>query len=73
MKISHLVSTLKILTEICALKLTAKIKKTLLYILCSMFISERVLTEHREVYLKINGQQPVKLRSDSIEFKNYFK
>ena len=37
------------------------------------FSSERVLEEHKEVCLKINDQQTVKLRSGSIKFKNYFK
>ena len=33
------------------------------------FSSERVLAEHRETCLKINGKQAVKLRSGSIELK----
>ena len=37
------------------------------------FSNEKVLIEHKEVYLKINGNQSVKLRSVSIKFKNYFK
>ena len=37
------------------------------------FSSEKVLTEHKEVCLKISGKETVKLRSGSIKFKNYFK
>ena len=37
------------------------------------FSSERVLVEHKETFLKINGKQTVKLRNGSIKFKNYFK
>ena len=31
------------------------------------------MVEHRETCLKINNKQTVKLRSNSIEFKNCFK
>ena len=37
------------------------------------FSSERVSIEHQKTCLKINGKQNVKLKSDSIKFKNYFK
>ena len=37
------------------------------------FSSERVLIEHKKICLKINGEQGVKLKSGSIEFKNHFK
>ena len=37
------------------------------------FSSERVLLKHKEVCLKINGKQTVKLRSGSTKFKNNFK
>ena len=37
------------------------------------FSSERVLMEHKETCLKINGEQSVKLKIGSIEFKNHFK
>ena len=35
--------------------------------------SENVLIEHKENCLIINGKQSLKLKSDSISFKNYFK
>ena len=38
-----------------------------------LFSSEEVLIEHKENCLIINGKQSVKLKSDSISFKNYFK
>ena len=37
------------------------------------FSSEKVLMEHKENYLIINGKQCVKLKSGSISFKNCFK
>ena len=37
------------------------------------FSSEKVLQEHKETCLKINGKQTVKLKSGSIWFKNHFK
>ena len=37
------------------------------------FNSKNVLTEHKEACLKINGKKTVKLKSGSIEFKNYDK
>ena len=37
------------------------------------FSSEQVLIEHGENCLIINGKQNVKLKSGSINFKNYFK
>ena len=41
------------------------------YLQC--FSSEKLLIEHRENCLMINGKQGVKLISGSIRFKNYFK
>ena len=35
------------------------------------FSSDRILVEHKEICLKINGKQTVKLKSGFIEFKNY--
>ena len=35
--------------------------------------SEKVLQEHKKICLKINGKQSVKLKSDTIKFKNHFK
>ena len=37
------------------------------------FSSEKVLIEHKENCLIINGKQSVKLKSGSISFRNYFK
>ena len=37
------------------------------------FSSEKVLIEHREDFLLINGKQSVKLGKDFISFNNYFK
>ena len=35
--------------------------------------SERVLVEHKEICLKTNGKQTLKLKRGSIKFKNHFK
>ena len=37
-----------------------------------MFSSEKVLIEHKENYLIINGKKSVKLKNSLIAFKNYF-
>ena len=37
------------------------------------FSSERILVEHEEICLKINGKQTVKLKRGFIELKNYFR
>ena len=37
------------------------------------FSSKKILTEHKEVCLSINGAQSVRLEKGTIEFKNYFK
>ena len=48
-------------------------KKPLLQYCFQCFNSEKVLQEHKETCLKINGIQSVKLKIGSIKFKNYFK
>ena len=48
-----------------------KISKKKYY--CKCFSSEKILIEHKENCLVINGKQSVKLKSGSISFKNYFK
>ena len=37
------------------------------------FSGKRILVEHKEVCLKINGEESVKLRDGSNKFKNYSK
>ena len=37
------------------------------------FSSKKILTEHKEVCLSINGAQSVRLEKVATEFKNYFK
>ena len=50
-----------------------KNKKYFCKYFCKWFSIERVLQEHKEKCLLINGKQSVKLKSASIGFKNYFK
>ena len=54
-------------------KTKCKNKKHFCKFCLQCFIIERVLAEHKETCLKINGKQTVKLRSGSIKFKNHFK
>ena len=64
--------TSKILTDLCAIKQSVKIKNSFADIANNVLVVKK-LTEHIEVFLKISGKQTVKLRSGSIKFKNYFK
>ena len=64
MKVSRIMSTSKNLTGLCAITQKIKIKNT--------FSSEKVLQDHKEICLVINGKQSVKLKSGLIKFKNYF-
>ena len=38
-----------------------------------MFSSKNLLTKHKEICLRINGAQSVRLEKGTIEFKNYLK
>ena len=62
----------KTLTNLCAIKKN-KNKKYFCKCCLQCFSSEKVLIEHKENCLIINGKQNVKLKSGSISFKNYFK
>ena len=54
-------------------KTTVKNKKYFCKCCLQCFSNGKVLTEHKENCLVINGKQSVKLKSGSISFKNYFK
>ena len=73
MKISLIMGISKILTDLCAIKQRAKIKKYFCKCFLQCFSSEKVLIKHGENCLIINGKQSVKLKSGSISFKHYFK
>ena len=73
MEISHIMSVLKILSNLRAMRQKIKIKKHFCKYCLHYFSSERVLIEHKKIRLIINGKQSVKLRSVSIKFKNHFK
>ena len=62
----------KILTGLRAIRQKIRIK-TLSHMLFTIFSSKKVLQEHKEICLVINGKQSVKLKSGSIKFKNHFK
>ena len=62
-----------ILTDLCAIKQKTRIKNIFCKCCLQCFSSEKVLIEHKENCLIINGKQNLKLKSVSISFKNYFK
>ena len=72
MQVSLTMCISKILTDLCAIKQKIKTKY---FCKCCLqcFSSGKILIEHKESCLVINGKQSVKLKSDSISFKNYFK
>ena len=73
MKISLIMCILRILTDSFVIKQKIKIKKYFWKICLQCFSSEKILIEHKEDCLVINGKQSVNLKSGSISFKNYFK
>ena len=63
-------------------RITARLKRKitsmlmclgLIYYPVDRFITQIVLVKHKEVCLKINGKQSVKLKSESIKFNNRSK
>ena len=74
MKINHTTCISKILTDLCVIKQKTKIENIVVYKCClQCFSSEKGLIKHKGNFLIINGKQSIKLKSGSIEFKNYFK
>ena len=63
--------TLKILTGLCLIKLRIKTKNTFVKVACSVLVVRKVLIQHKEHCLIINGKQNVKLKKGFISFKNY--
>ena len=53
-------------------KTKCKTKKHFCKCCLQCFSSKKVLIEHKENYLIINGKQSVKLKNSLIGFKNYF-
>ena len=72
MKISLIMCISKIFNRFMCIK-TKNNKKCFCKCCLQCFSSEKVLIEHGENGLIINGKQSVKLKSGSISFKNYFK
>ena len=72
MKISLIMYISKILRFMCN-KTKNRNKKYFCKCCLQCFSSEKVLIEHKENCLMINGKQNVKLKRGSISFKNYFK
>ena len=65
--------TSKILTNLFLAKQKTKSKIYFFKYCLQCFSSERFLVEHKEICLKINAKETVKLKSGFIEFKNYFR
>ena len=72
-EINHTMSILKILTNLCVIRQSVKINKTFASIVYNVLVVKKFWRNIKEVRLKINGEQTVKLRSSSIKFKNYVK
>ena len=70
MKISHIMSVSKILTDLCVIRQKIRIKNTFADIVYNVLA---VLEEHKKVCLKVNGKESLKLKSGSIKFKNCSK
>ena len=64
---------LKILTDLCLTKQSIKAKNNFRKSCLQCFSSEKVLIEHKEDCLMINGKQIVKLEKGFIEFKSFNK
>ena len=73
MKISHIMSISKILTDLCVIRQTVGLKNTFAGVFLQFFSSERVLIEYKETCFKTNSKQTVKLKRGSIKFKNNYK
>ena len=73
MKISLIKCISKTFTDACVMKQRIKTKKYFCKCCLQCFSSEKILIEHKENCLIINGKQSVKLKSGSVCFKNYFK
>ena len=73
MKFTHTLSISNILTDVCLIKLSVKLKNAFSDIVYNVLVVKRVLMEHGEVCLEINGKQSVKLQSSLIKFKKHFR
>ena len=62
---------LEILTDLCLIKQNIKEKKYFCKFCLQCFSSEKVLIDHGEDCLMINGKQNVKLEKGFIKFKNF--
>ena len=73
MNINHNMFISEVLTDLCAIRQKIRIKNIFENVVYNFFSSEKVLIEQKKNYLIINGKQSVKLKGDSVSFKNYFK
>ena len=76
MKVSYIITILKISVDLCAIRQKIKIKNTfadIVYNFLRMEKYEKEEQQHEKVFLKINGKQSVKLKRFSIKLKNCFE
>ena len=70
MVLLHITCILKILTDLCLIKQNPK-KKIFCKDCLQCFSSKKVLINHKEDCLMINGKENVKLEKGFISFKNF--
>ena len=68
MVINHIACTSKVLTDLCFTKQRIKTKNTFVKVVYSVLVAKKILTEHKEVCLSINGAQSVRLEKGTTEF-----
>ena len=73
MKINQTMCISKILTDSCVIKQNVKIKNTFVNVVYNVLAAKKNLIKDKENCLIINGKQNIKLKSGSIEIKNYSK
>ena len=72
MKTNHTLCISRTFKDSCVIKQKIKIKNIFENVVYSALVVKKVLVEHKENCLILNGKQTVKLKSGSITFNNYF-
>ena len=72
MKTNHTLCISRTFKDSCVIKQKIKIKNIFENVVYSDLVVKKVLVEHKENCLILNGKQTVKLKSGSISFNNYF-
>ena len=72
MKTNHTLCISRTFKDSCVMKQKIKIKNIFENVVYSALAVKKVLLEHKENCLILNGKQTVNLKSGSISFNNYF-